>query len=353
MVVTDHHEPGSVLPQAYALLNPKCETDGYPFPELAGCGVAFKLRQAVSAALGEDSGDSFKDLDLVALATVCDVVPLVGENRILAKFGMQLLSDSVRPGLTALKRIAGIDEKEVNVYHLSFVLGPRLNAAGRIASATDGLRLLLTEEPEEAESLAGILNTQNERRRRLNEEMFIQASECVERELNLQETAGIVLSERDWHEGVIGIVASRIAEKYHRPTVVIAVDGKKGKGSARSVRGFNLHAGLEKCKALLRGFGGHELAAGLVIDEEKIPAFREMFDAAVREKIAVEDLVPKLLVDSHLRIKDIGGKLFSSQEKMRPFGLKNPRPVFLSEDVEVVGSPRIVGKNHLKFKVRV
>jgi single-stranded-DNA-specific exonuclease len=352
VIVTDHHQPGSSLPKSLAVLNPKCEESGYPFPELSGCGVAFKLRQAVSAALGEDPVEAHRDLDLVALATVCDVVPLIGENRILAKFGMELISRSVRPGLIALKRVAGLEGVDINAYHLGFVLGPRLNAAGRIASASDSLRLLMAREEDEAGSLAVLLNVQNERRRRLNEAIFLEASELVEKQFHLPDTGGIVLASRDWHQGVIGIVASRIAEKYHRPTVVISTDGEIGKGSARSVRGYNLHAGLLKCASLLRSLGGHELAAGLVIDEEKIPAFREKFDAVTKNEISVEDLIPKLFIDSPLKIKDIDEELSFSQRRLRPFGVGNPRPVFLSEGVEVVGSPRVVGRKHLKFRVR-
>jgi len=352
VIVTDHHEPGLSLPSTFAMLNPKCGDSGYPFHGLSGCGVAFKLRQAVSKALDEAPDESYRDLDLVALATVCDVVPLIGENRILAKFGMELLSGSSRPGVTALKRVAGIDGKDINVYHLGFILGPRLNAAGRIASATDGLKLLIAEEEDEAEHLAEKLDTQNERRKKLNEAIFVEACEMVDGELALENTAGIVLASPDWHEGVIGIVASRIAEKYHRPTVVISTDGETGKGSARSVKGFNLHAGLERCSALLRSFGGHELAAGLLIDKDKIPALREMFNAVVKEDVLIEDMTPKVFIDKYLAIREIDGELFSSQERMKPFGLGNPRPVFLSEDVDVVGTPRVVGRNHLKFKVR-
>lgn len=352
VIVADHHEPRSLLPRAHTILNPKCEDGGYPFAGLCGCGVALKLVQAVSVELGENPEDPLSDLDLVALATVCDIVPMVGENRVLARFGMKLLSDPVRPGIVALKEVAGLKEKEVNVYHLGFVLGPRLNAAGRIASGADGARLLVTDDREEARSIATRLNIQNEKRKELNQQILEEASRMVEAEFDVSATAGIVLAASGWHEGVIGIVASRIVERFHRPTVIISLDGEKGKGSARSIRGFNLYGALEKCEDLLSSFGGHEQAAGLTIEAGNVPAFRERFDESVKESLSVEELGPRLFVDTRLAIKDVDEHLFSSVERLEPFGICNSRPVFLSEDTEVVGEPSLFGKGHLKFKVR-
>jgi single-stranded-DNA-specific exonuclease len=352
VIVADHHEPGPDMPRAYAILNPKRRDAEYPFSELSGCGVAYKLRQAIALKLGEESEDDREDLDLVALATVCDVVPMIDENRVLAKFGIETLRDTKRAGIIALKDVARLREKELNVYHLGFVLGPRLNAAGRIASASESVKLLTTESLEEAEMIANRLDAQNRKRKELNEKIFGEASAMVEEHLDLSTTAGIVLASSDWHEGVIGIVASKIAERYHRPTIIISTDGEEGRGSGRSVSGVSLYEALLRCADTLQDFGGHEQAAGLTITPENIPAFRERFDAAVREQVSIEELVPRIRVDAELRVSDIDEHLFSSLELMRPFGISNSRPVFLSEATEVVGFPAIVGKSHLKFRVR-
>lgn len=352
VIVTDHHEPSSDLPRAHTILNPKCEGQTYPFAELSGCGVAFKLLQAISAGLGERPEGSSRDFDLVALATVCDIVPMVGENRVFAKFGMEVLSESERPGIIALKQVSGIETRQINAYHVGFVLGPRLNAAGRIASAADGLRLLVTDDPGEAGIIANRLDAQNAKRRELDARIFEEAARMVEEEFDLSTTAGIVLAAEGWHEGVIGIVASRIVEKFHRPAVVISKDGKKGKGSARSIRNVNLYGALEKCKDLLTGFGGHQYAAGLTIESTNVDRFKDKFNEAIKETVSIDELRPKLFVDAKLAVRDIDDHLLSSLERLRPFGVKNSRPVFVSENVEVVGDPTIFGKGHLKFKVR-
>jgi len=352
VIVTDHHEPKSDLPRAHTILNPKCEDQTYPFADLSGCGVAFKLLQAVSVELGEKREESFRDLDLVALATVCDIVPMVGENRIFARFGMEILSESEKPGIVALKQVAGIGAGEISAYHLGFMLGPRLNAAGRIASAADGLKLLVTDDPKEAGIIANRLDAQNAKRRELDARISDEATRMVEDEFDLSTTAGIVLAAEGWHEGVIGIVASRIVEKFHRPTVVISIAGKKGKGSARSTRNVNLYGALEKCKDVLTGFGGHQYAAGLTIESDKVDRFKDKFNEAVKETVSIDELQPKLFVDAKLTIQDVDDYLLSSLERLRPFGIKNARPVFVSENVEVVGDPAIFGKGHLKFKVR-
>ena len=352
VIVTDHHEPKSDLPRAHTILDPKCEGQTYPFAELSGCGVAFKLLQAVSVELGERPEESTRDFDLVALATVCDIVPMIGENRIFARFGMEVLSESERPGIIALKQVAGIGTGEISAYHLGFVLGPRLNAAGRIASAADGLKLLVTDDPEEAGIIANRLDVQNAKRRELDARISDEAARMVEKEFDLSTTAGIVLAAEGWHEGVIGIVASRIVEKFHRPTVIISIDGKKGKGSARSTRNVNLYGALEKCKEVLTGFGGHQYAAGLTIESNNVDRFKDKFNEVIKETVSIDELQPKLFVDAKLAVEDIDDNLLSSLERLSPFGIKNARPVFVSENVEVVGDPAIFGKGHLKFKVR-
>jgi single-stranded-DNA-specific exonuclease len=232
------------------------------------------------------------------------------------------------------------------------MLGPRLNAAGRIASAADGLKLLVTDDPEEAGIIANRLDVQNAKRRELDTRISDEAARMVEEEFDLSTTAGIVLAAEGWHEGVIGIVASRIVEKFHRPTVIISIDGKRGKGSARSIRNVNLYAALEKCKDLLTGFGGHQYAAGLTIESNKVDRFKDKFNEVIKETVSIDELQPKLFVDAKLAVEDIDDNLLSSLKRLSPFGIKNARPVFVSENVEVVGGPTIFGKGHLKFKVR-
>src|SRR3954468_634400 len=277
VVVTDHHLPGAQLPPALAVVDPQREDDDSTAKALCGTGIAFKLVQALVPALGLPANLPFHLLDLVALATVADVVPLQGENRILVKHGLKLLANSRWPGVRALVEATGLTGKEIRARHVGFVLGPRLNAAGRVGDASDGLRLLLSDDPAESAALAQQLEALNVERQALDQRMLEEALEQVERTTDLERDAGFVLVGDGWHPGVVGIVASRVVERYGRPTFLIAFDGEIGKGSGRSISRFDLHAALLSCGDLLERYGGHHMAAGLTIHRSRLEEFRERF----------------------------------------------------------------------------
>ena len=357
MVVTDHHELktgayGDVhLPPALAVLNPKQEGDEYPFKDLSGCGLAYKLAEGLVHRMGKDSKEVLYHLDLVALATVADVVPLKGENRIFASFGMKVLENTKKSGLRALLSVSRIDKREINAYHIGFILGPRLNAMGRLASASETVRLLTTENAEEGLMLAKKLDEENRARREIEKKILEEALEKVQG-TDLSEKKEIVLAQEGWHEGVIGIVASRLVEKFYRPTFLIALDGDRGKGSGRSIPGFHLYKALLKCEENLIGFGGHEQACGLTLRLDQLEGFQKSFEEVANSEITEEGLRPKIFIESEIEIKEIDNTLFQSLDQMEPFGPQNPRPLFLLPNVEVVGHPRVVGERHLKFRVR-
>src|SRR5918999_1059298 len=292
VIVTDHHLPGAELPPALAVIDPQRADDTSDANDLCGTGIAFKLVQALVPALGLPEHLAFHLLDLVALATVADVVPLQGENRILVRHGLKLLHNSRWVGIRALVDATGLTGKEVVARHLGFVLGPRLNAAGRVADATDGLKLLLCEDPEEAATLAQRLESLNVERQALDQRILEEALDQVERTGDPDRDAGFVLTGDGWHPGVVGIVASRVVERYGRPTFLIAFDGDIGKGSGRSTSRFDLHAALLECGDLLDRFGGHQMAAGLTIRRDQLDAFRERFGNVAREKLSHEELGP-------------------------------------------------------------
>src|ERR687893_229544 len=347
VVVTDHHLPGDQLPPALAVVDPQRVDDSSGANQLCGTGIAFKLVQALVPALGLPPNLPFHLLDLVALATVADVVPLQGENRILVKHGLKLLHDSRWPGLRALLDATGLSGKEVRAYHLGFILGPRLNAAGRVGDATDGLRLLLCEDPEEAATLAQRLESLNLERQALDQRILEEALEQVERTGNPDRDAGFVLSGDGWHPGVVGIVASRVVERYGRPTFLIAFDGDIGKGSGRSTSRFNLHSALLECGDLLERFGGHHMAAGLTIRRDQLDAFRERFAEVARERLAPEDLGPEQRVDLEVSLPEITRDLERLCRYLEPCGQGNPSPVFGVRGVRFT-SRSIVGNGHLK-----
>ncbi|HUF36040.1 MAG TPA: single-stranded-DNA-specific exonuclease RecJ, partial [Gemmatimonadales bacterium] len=347
VVVTDHHLPGPELPPALAVIDPQQPGDTSGATTLCGTGVAFKLVQALVPALGLPANLPYYLLDLVALATVADVVPLQGENRTLVKHGLRLLADSSWPGVRALLEASGLAGKEVRAGHLGFILGPRLNAAGRIAEATDGLRLLLTDDPAEAATLARRLEGLNVERQGLDQRMLDQALSQVEHGADLERDASFVLSGEGWHPGVVGIVASRVVERYGRPAFLIAFDGEIGKGSGRSISRFDLHAALLACADLLERYGGHHMAAGLTIRRENLDAFRERFGGLAREALAPEDLGPEQRVDLEVSLPEITPELERLIRHLEPCGTGNSSPVFGVRGVRLAGRSR-VGQGHLK-----
>lgn len=347
VVITDHHLPGPRLPPARAIVDPQQEGDRSGLTQLCGTGIVFKLVQALVPVLGLPPNLPFHFLDLVALATVADIVPLVGENRVLVRHGLKLMQTSRWPGLRALIREAGLEGREIRAGQVGYVLAPRLNAAGRVGDASDGLQLLLADDEATAARLARQLERLNAERQALDQRILDEAIAQVEQEADPERDAGLVLASEEWHPGVVGIVASRVVERYGRPAFLIALDGEIGKGSGRSISRFDLHAALRRCSDLLERFGGHHMAAGLTLRRELLPAFRERFAAVARETLDPEALGPEQRVDLVLSLADVSGELERLVRHLEPCGMGNPSPVFGVRDARLEGARR-VGANHLK-----
>ncbi|RKY85398.1 single-stranded-DNA-specific exonuclease RecJ [candidate division KSB1 bacterium] len=352
VIICDHHEPGRELPDAYAILDPKREDCNYPFKELAGVGVTFKLIQGLAKKLGLISHVVERYTDYVAIGSAADIVPLVDENRILVKLGLERLNKREKIGINALLKASGIFEKPVGTGQIVFILAPRLNAVGRLGSAERAVRLLTTNNRTQALNIATILEEENRNRKNIDEETFAQALEMIEADYDPEKDRAIVLSRENWHTGVIGIVASRIVERYYRPTILISVEDGVGKGSARSIPGFDLYLALRECEELLETYGGHKYAAGLTLKEENIDKFNERFKSVAFNRISEDILKPKIWIDGKINFREINERLINIINRFAPFGPQNMRPVFLTRNLEVVGTPEIVGSNHLKFKVK-
>ena len=357
VIVTDHHEVPDYLPPAYAIINPKQSGCPFPFKNLAGVGVAFNFIIALRATLRDEGFWKEKEvpnlkeyLDLVALGTIADVVPLVDENRIFVKYGLMELTASTKPGIIALKEISGLNDVPINAGMVGYRLAPRINAAGRVGKGVDGVRLLTSESYDEAASIAKLLDDGNKERQGLEEVILREATEMVESGL-ISDRKSIVLASESWHPGVIGIVASRIAEKYYRPTVMIAIKDGVGKGSARSIHSFMLYEGLKECSHLLNEFGGHDYAAGLSINEENIEKFRDAFERVASNKLSDEDMVPEMDIDATMDLNDVTEGLVNELDNLAPFGEANPEPLLCSTGLGIADC-KVVGNNHLKMRVK-
>jgi single-stranded-DNA-specific exonuclease len=356
-IVCDHHQvSGRPLP-ALANLNPIEPDGGFPFQGLCGAGVAYYLALGVRQRLresgrGEGTPDLRRWLDLVTLGTVADIVPMVEENRVLVKHGLGVIAASDRPGMVALKEVSGVSGA-VTTGAVGFRLAPRLNAGGRLADATIGVELLTTADPLRARSLAENLDQENRARQAIEEEILEDALARLEREAGLADRRSIVLASADWHPGVIGICASRLVERYHRPVVLIALDPEsgRGRGSCRGIAGVHLYEMLAACGDVLEGFGGHRMAAGLSIRNDAVDDLAERFEAAVRAATCPEDFVPRVEVDAELRFDEIDDRLLGDLERLEPFGPGNPEPTFLCRRA-TVASRRVVGESHLKLYLR-
>ena len=354
LIITDHHQVPHIRPEALAILNPHQSDCPFPAKELAGVGVAFMLLVGLRKVL-RDRGwfrsrqepDLRLGLDLVALGTIADIAPLQGLNRTLTKLGLQLLNESRRPGVQALREVAGV--KEVSCSAVGFRLGPRLNAAGRLEDAALGVQLLLTESVADAKELAALLDGFNRERQALEQETLRQAVEHLDGVTN--ERCSIVLADERWHPGVIGIVASRLVERYGRPTVLIALEEGKGKGSGRSIRGFHLYQALADCSGHLLGFGGHEFAAGLSVEMERVEAFARDFEVLAKSRLSAEDLQPQLWYDGEVLIEELGERQVVALEGLAPFGAGNPEPCLVLRGVRVQ-QLQPVGEGHLRFTAR-
>ena len=346
VIIIDHHEPDHRLPDAVAIINPKQKDCSYPFKHLAAAGLVIKLTQAILGKVDEDV------LDLAAIATVADIVPLHGENRILVKSGLSRLMNTKNKGLTALLETAKIKGKKITPFHVGFILGPRINAAGRMDTAHTSLDLFLSEDPQKALDIAKILERHNKERQQMQGDIVDEAMSLVEQDVNFNEQKVIVLSKEGWHRGVLGIVASKITDKYYRPTVIISIDEDGiGTASARSINGFHLHNALSGCADYLETFGGHEGAAGLTIKKENIDPFRELINKLAQDMLEAKKLIPTLCIDCEIPLASINMELTNVIDAMQPFGEGNPAPIFCSRQVLIKTYPRIMGKDTLKFWV--
>ncbi len=352
VIICDHHEPGEVVPDAVAVLNPKLPGSQYPFSELAGCGVTYKVLQAVTQKLGIDPSFPKQYIDLVAIGTAADIVQLLDENRVFMHNGLKMINEKPRPGLMALLESSGLLGRELTVNAIVFVLAPRLNAVGRISNAKKAVHLLTTKSFQQGRNIARILEHENKARKDIDEVTYEEALEIIENQIDLNAKRVLVLAKENWHTGVIGIVASRIMEKFNRPTVLISVQNGVGKGSARSTSNFDIYEGFKKLSDLFINFGGHKFAAGLTIKPENIPLLDEKINQLSEIDIKMEELIPKLKIDGELTFDQLDAHFFSSLKSLAPFGPGNMRPVFVSYDVKPFGGIDIVGHNHLKTKFK-
>lgn len=352
MIISDHHQPGPEVPDVHAIINPKLPGSGYPFEDLAGVGVAYKLAQGLISKFDLDAGFLTKYLDLIAVGTAADIVPLLDENRIFVALGLKKINEEPLVGNQALIETANLPFRKIEVGQIIYGLAPRMNAVGRLGSAERAVQLMITTDSSRALQLAKELEDENKLRKEIDAHTLEEAMLEVEETFNPETDYAIVVGKDNWHSGVIGIVASRLIEKYFRPTVMITVEDGIGKGSARSIPGFDLYNAMQECSDLLIQFGGHKYAAGLSMEAKNIAAFRERFNEVARKHLTPDDLLPKLHIDCDIPLEAIDYQFMQYLKKFAPFGPSNPRPVFISRNVELSGYPRIVGRNHLKLQFR-
>lgn len=359
VVICDHHEPGDVLPAAFAILNPMKPTCPYPFKHLCGCGVGFKLIQALStfervqSAFGRDIENQLASyLDLVALATTADIVPLLGENRTMVKLGLELINTQPRPGIRALIETGGLRIGKIAAGQVVFVIAPRINAVGRLGDANRAVDLLTCDSYERALPLSQVFEQENRNRRKIDEDTFLEAQEIVEKHLDTEKDTAIILHRESWHPGVIGIVASRLVERYYRPTIMMTTVDGIAKGSARSVPGFDIYQALKTCEDKLLQFGGHKYAAGLSLEVARLGEFKEAFSTVAKDRLTTDLLTPEIRLDAEIMLSELTPKFIRILNQFAPFGPGNVRPVFAVRNVEVYGTPTIVGSKHLRFKVK-
>ncbi|MDP3732709.1 MAG: single-stranded-DNA-specific exonuclease RecJ [Candidatus Omnitrophota bacterium] len=347
VIVTDHHEPVNhdIALCASAIINPKIKNCRYKYRDLAGVGVSYKLCQAISGK------NLLEDLDLVSLGTIADVVPLTGENRVIVKEGLVKLAHTKRPGLKALIETSRIKGKKMTCGFVSFILAPRINASGRMDTAETALNLLMSEKDEEAGELARTIEMHNRQRQKIEEKILEEAHDLIDREINFKEHKIIVIAKEDWHQGVLGIVASKLADKFYRPTIVISKTGDLCKGSGRSIKNFHLFQALLECKDFLKAFGGHSHAVGLTITNNNIEEFRNKINRFAKEKLVLEDLLPSLEIDMELSLSDLNKKIIAEFEALEPFGTGNPEPLFYTRNLKLKGEPQVLNRGTLKFWV--
>ncbi|MBK7970797.1 MAG: single-stranded-DNA-specific exonuclease RecJ [Bacteroidetes bacterium] len=349
-IICDHHRPGAELPDAVAVLDPKRNDCDYPFKELSGCGVGFKLIQAYVMAHKLEFTELEEYLDLVAISIAADIVPIVGENRILTYYGLKRLNSKPRPGIKAILDISG-NSRELTVNDVVFTIAPRINAAGRIESGNEAVELLISEKPDEAMSHGEEINKKNTTRKNLNETITREAMILIEQDTHFKDRKSTVLYNPKWHKGVIGIVASKLTDEFYRPTIILTKSNGVAAGSARSVKDFDIYNAIESCSDLLDQFGGHMYAAGLTMKEENIEAFKDRFEEIVCATIEDRMLIREIEIDDVISLGDINASFFNILKQFAPFGPGNMSPVFMSQEVYDRGDVRVVGNNHLKLSL--
>ncbi len=347
-IVTDHHEPLDELPDALAVIDPKIKTNKYPFNQLAGVGVVFKLIQALSIKLGLDEKEYLKYLDIVCVGTISDIVPLVDENRIIAKLGLKLVEVTKNIGLKTLLKSVGY--KSIDSNTISFGIAPRVNACGRMGYETEALRLFLTDDVKEAEDLTEKLNQYNKDRQETEKEIVKQALEKIEKE-ELKDSAVIVLGDERWHHGVIGIVASKITDMYFKPSILVCYDGEEGRGSGRSIPGFDLHNALCKSSEYLEKYGGHEMAVGLSLKRSNFDKFKEEMQKVAKEA-NIEEIIPVIVIDKLVSLKNINIKMIKDLKMLEPFGEGNKTPLFACKNLKIDSIRTLTEGKHLKLSLR-
>ncbi len=350
-IVCDHHMPDDVLPPAVAILNPRQKDCNYPYKELCGCGVGFKLITALAQKLDMEETVAYEFLDLVATAIAADIVPITGENRVLAYYGLKKANESPNYGIAALKELSGLT-KELLITNLVFMIAPRVNAAGRMDDARKAVQLFIANNYEEAVMYATLLHSDNSERKEADKNITDEALALIEKSVENLNGKSTVVFQPHWHKGVVGIVASRLIEYYYRPTIVLTQSGDYIAGSARSVAGFNVYEAIHQCKDLLLGYGGHFYAAGMTLDPANVEAFRARFEEVVSSTIAPELLVPEIIIDAEIRLKDLKRPFYNILSQMEPFGPENLKPVFVAKHVFDSGYSRVVKEQHIKFSLR-
>ncbi|KYP14694.1 single-stranded-DNA-specific exonuclease RecJ [Flavihumibacter sp. CACIAM 22H1] len=350
-IVCDHHMPDAQLPPATAILNPKQSDCPYPYKELCGCGVGFKLITALCQHMQMPDEYYLRYLDLVVTAIAADIVPITGENRVLAFFGLKRVNEHPSPGIKALIQLSKIEHQTLTINNLIYVIAPRVNAAGRMDDARLAVQLFIEKDPVKSASLAEQLHSHNDDRKEADLSITVEAMEMIENDLAQASRRSTVVYQPHWHKGVVGIVASRLIDKFYRPTVVLTQSGDIVAGSARSVAGFNLYEAIHACREHLLGYGGHFAAAGMTLLPDQVPAFREKFEAIVAATIGDDQLIPEIVIDAEVRLQDLKTSFYNILCQMEPFGPENTRPIFLARQVKNNGWSKIVKEQHIKFSL--
>ena len=350
-IVCDHHMPDSELPPANAILNPKQKNCNYPYKELCGCGVGFKLITALAEAMNLPAEQVHRFLDLVAVAIAADIVPITGENRVLAYYGLKKANENPNFGIRALSQLSGL-RGAMHINNLVFIIAPRVNAAGRMDDANKAVRMFVSESYDEALHYAEMLHSDNTDRKEADSSTTQEALALIEENIEWVNSKSTVLYQPHWHKGVVGIVASRVIERYYRPTIILTKSGEYAAGSARSVPGFNLYEAIHACKDHLLGYGGHFAAAGMTLETANIEAFRLRFEEVVASTINPDLLIPEIVIDAEISFKDITWPFYNILCQMEPFGPENLRPVFITRNVVDTGYSRVLKEQHIRFSLR-